>query len=160
MERWMKKKFREVEIDAILLMVKESAERLKAHDADFFEEYEETVRETKTVRPSDPKADEFTSPFLATDVLLGVGLALLGQTAAALFEWICHRALDRGSGTVLDWLKSQQKPAEIVEEASKAICVVLPLPKGVDEEHLRLILAPQLEALLNNPELTSKIGPR
>lgn len=156
----MNKKLRDVEIDAVLMMVKESAERLEAHDVDFFEEYEETVRESKTVQPSEHKTDEFTSPFLVTDVLLGVGLTLLGQTAAALFEWICHRALDRGSGTVLDWLKSQKKPAEILEEASKAVFVVVPLPKGIDEEHLRAILEPQLEALLNKPELTSKIRPR
>jgi hypothetical protein len=156
----MKKKFHDVEIDALLLMVKESATQLHAHDADFFEEYEEIVRDAKTVRPSDLKVGEFTAPFVVTDILIGVGLALLGQTAAALFEWICHRALDRGSETLLDWLKSQQKPTEIVEEASKEIFLVLPLPKGVDEDQLRKILASQLEALQNNPQITSKISSR
>ena len=110
----MKRKIQDEEMDAILLMVKESATRLNVHDVDFLEEYQETVRESKTVFPKEVKSDEFSSPFVVTDVLLGFGLLFLGQTAASLFEWICHRSLDKGSKTLFDWL-SIQKPVELVE---------------------------------------------
>ena len=70
----MKRKLSEAEIDAILLMVRESASVLKAHDSEFFEEYEETLRRSKTVLPSDAKGNDFTSPFLVTEVLLAPGL--------------------------------------------------------------------------------------
>jgi hypothetical protein len=153
----MKRKLTDKEIEAILLMVKESAAELEVHDADFFEEYEETLRETKTVSPSDARSGEYSSPFAYTDILLGVGLVFLGQTAAALYEYVVHKGVEASLKKISARLSPQEKTSEILEDASKYIVLTLQLPKEIDEAQLKQILTPQLVALMKLPEAASKI---
>ena len=153
----MKKNLTAREIEAVLLMVKESATELEVHDVDFFEEYEETLRETKTVFPSDAKSGGYTSSFAYTDILLGVGLVFLGQTAAALYEYFVHKGVEASLKKLAPRLGAKEPSAEVLEGASKHIVLTLQLPKEMDEALLKKILTPQLMALMKLPEVASKM---
>jgi hypothetical protein len=152
----MKKKLTDREIEAVLLMVKESAAELEVHDADFFEEYEETLRETKTVFPPDAKSGQYTSSFAYTDILLGVGVVFLGQTAAALYEYIVQKGVEASLKKLSSRSGAEEPAAEVLEDASKHIILTLHLPKEMDEAQLKKILTPQLMALMKLPEVASK----
>lgn len=145
-------------IDAVLAMVHESAAKFSPEEEDFLEEYTAVIRRTKSLPEPDSQAgDEFSAPFLDTQFLLGVGLVLLGQIAAACFEWVCQKSLEHGVATFLTRLRAGEK-TELVEEASRVIAINLHLPQSVDHQKLKEILESQLEALTKNPQLVSKIG--
>lgn len=162
----MSKRMNDLEKEAILLMVEETATELNAHDVDFFEEYKQSVNETNSVPTSDTKTSQYTSPFIITDVLLGIGLVVLGQTAAAFFEWVCHKTLDHSRDRLIDWLASRrasqenedEKLEEIVNEAAEDISPTLSLPKDINQEELKKILSIMMTALQKDPELLSKIS--
>jgi hypothetical protein len=146
-------------IDVILLMVEESASTLNVHDAGFFEEYEEFVRTSKTL-PDATRPDEFASPFVITDGLVLFGLAFLGQIAKAVIQWACKKALDGGWANLGEWLKSQRSASEVTSEVIQVIHITVPISKEMDVDHLTKILTELVEALMRNPEATSKILPR
>jgi hypothetical protein len=144
----MRRKLDDRAIEAVLLMVKESADELKVHDADFFEEYEESLRKTRTILPSEAKSGGYSSPFAYTDILLGVGLIFLGQTAAALYEYVVQKGVEVGLKRLSARASSQDETSALLDDASKHILLTLRLPKEMDEAHLKQILTPQLMALM------------
>jgi hypothetical protein len=153
----MKKKLNDQELDSILLMVRESAARLDVHDVDFFEEYESIVRESRMISPPGYNSGEISTSFITTDLLLGIGLVFLGQTAASLYEWLIHRSLDSNFTNVGDWLYSQPNILSLSEEASKVVLLVIKVPGEMDESQLQKILLPQIEALMKSSETTNNV---
>jgi hypothetical protein len=151
----MTKQLKDKEIDAILFMVKESATELDVHDANFFEEYEETLRKTKTVLPSDGKSGAYSSPFAYTDIVLGVGLVFLGQTAAALYEYILQKGVEAALKKISARLSPQENSSEVLEDATKHIVLTLDIPKEIDDTLLKKILTHQLIALMKLPEVSN-----
>jgi hypothetical protein len=153
------------EVDALLCLVRTSAERIEPDELEFYDDYAAEVRARKQLPPEvAPRTDGSETRVITTGILVGIGISFLGQVGSALLKEVINRAVKQGVDSAAQVLKGVKKgtepettPVETKSQIADAVIGRVNLPPGVSREEAHRVVQLQIELIEDQPEITQKL---